>query len=204
MPRGRKPKTFKQTKIKGKSAKSVSAEVQDVFFNTNIKDDEEVLETITEDIVEEIADLEDVAALTGEIPKEVEAPETVSISEGGVGDSETFMVVSSFSDEGDELQTIQSIRGNKPPEATWADKHSKFVTGQKIMPSRLTKDEIKNFECARVISPGFAFDTYLIKMSRSMNEISIKGADWVLASIDCKPYVSYWDSVSPIIKMRKS
>lgn len=205
MPRGRKPKALKNTKVKGKEEDSVSAEVRDIFFNADIKDEEDVLEAIADDVVEEIAELEDPVALVGdpEVPKEVEAPETISISEGGVGDSETFMVVSSYSDDGDELQTIQSIRGNKPPEVTWADKHSKFVTGQKIMPTRLTKEEIKNFECARVISPGSSFDTYCVKMSRSMNEIVIKGFDWMLASEDCKPYVSYWDAVSPVIKMRK-
>jgi len=210
MPRGRKPKALKDKKIKGKVVIDVATELENTFFNTDIKgdpDDEVLLSHITEDVaedvVEEISELEDPVELADDIPKEADAPETVSLSNGGIGDSETFMVVSSFSDEGDELQTIQSIRGNKPPEASWADKYSKFKPGQTIMPKQLTKDAIKNFECARVVSPGVAFDTYFVKLSRGMNEITIKGSDWVQASEECKPYVSYWDVVSPVIKMRK-
>ena len=204
MPRGRKPKALKDSKIKVKPNKdTISSEVQDIFFNSGIKDEEDVP---IEELVEEVVDLEN--PLLDELEekeavKEVEAPETVSLSSRGTEDSETFIAVTSFSDEGDEIQTLQSIRPNPPPQESWSDKHSKFVTGQKIMPVRLTKDMYSTFECASVVSPARDFDTYMVKMSRSMNETVIKGSEWVIANKECKPYVSYWEAASPIIKMRK-
>jgi hypothetical protein len=200
MPKGIKKKNKKtSTKNKMKTDK-VTNEVIDIFFNTEIKD-EESLDTISDepneidDSVESLLDpLED-----KEILKEIEAPETIAI-EGE--DSEQLLVTSSFSDDGETLHTIQSIRKNLPPRETWASKECRFKTGQKIMPITLKKANYSTYEAASVISPGIDKDTFFIKISRSMNEICVKGSEWTIADKACKPYVSYWDSL-PIIKVRK-
>jgi hypothetical protein len=190
MPRGRKKNSLK----KKNSSKNVSKEVQDIFFNTDIKDEEEIVDTTTEETIESPEEI----LSTLDEDKEVEVPETVPIPDGSINDTEQFTVVASYSDDGEEVKTVQCIRKNQPPpESTWADKKCKFKCGQKIMPRVIKKKDIPNYECAVVISPGTYPDTYIIKISRSLNETQVIGNNWEEASDKCKPYVSFWEANSP-------
>jgi hypothetical protein len=188
----------KKKNLKKKSKIDISKEVRDIFFNAEVvEDDDNVIENKeTSDVCEDLEVLEDVEVLDTE--KEVEAPETVPIPDGSINDVEHFTVVASFSDDGEEIKTVQCIRKNQPPpENTWADKDIKFTGGQRIMPKTLKKKDIPNYECAVVISPGTYPNTYIIKVSRSLNETTVIGANWVVASEKCKPYISFWEANSP-------
>ena len=174
--------------------------VIELYFNTPI--DEEV-ENIVE-IVDEDVSIEDALVSPLEIGEvEAEVPESISISNDATEDSEYIVVSSSYSDDGEQIQSIQSIRKNLPPSDSWTSKGVKFKCGERIMPNKLPKKSYKNYECAVVISPDVHQNTYRIKLSRSNNETCINGSDWVLASKECKPYISYWESVSPIIKVNR-
>jgi len=198
MPRGRKkgtPKKECSNKSKIKNKKDTSKEVRDMFFNTEIPEEDDTIAEVDDSELLK-SPLED-----DEIVKEIEAPET--LVDQTVEDTETFVTVSSINDEGDEVKSVFSVRANAPPKASWADKKIKFTCGQFIMPASIAKDQIKNYECAVVISPDVKEDTYMIKLSRCMNEIVIKGCDWVIADKNCKPYVKYWDTISPMIRINK-
>ena len=200
MPRGRKKGTLKKecsTKSKIKNKKDTSKEVRDMFFNTVIPEEDDAVVDAEVDEAELLKPpLED-----EEIVKEIEAPET--LVDQTVEDNETFVTISSINDDGDEVKNVFSVRANAPPKASWADKKVKFTCGQFIMPAKISKDSIKNYECAVVICPDVREDTYMIKLSRSMNETAIKGSEWILADKNCKPYVKYWDSISPMIRINK-
>lgn len=198
MPRGKKkgtPKKECSKKSKIKNKKDTSKEVRDMFFNTEIPEEEDTLVEVDEDELSK-PPLED-----EEIVKEIEAPET--LVDQTVEDNETFVTVSSINDEGDEVKSVFTVRANAPPKESWADKKVKFICGQTVMPVKLSKESIKNYECAIVICAGVKEDTYIIKLSRAMNEICIKGCDWVLADKNCKPFVKYWDIISPFVKIKK-
>lgn len=198
MPRGKKkgtPKKECSNKSKIKNKKDTSKEVRDMFFNTEIPEEEDTLVEVDE------ADLSKSPLEDEEIVKEIEAPET--LVDQTVEDNETLVTVSSINDEGDEVKNIFTIRANAPPKESWADKKVKFTCGQNIMPAKLSKELIKNYECAVVICPDVKEDTYMIKLSRSMNETCIKGCDWVIADKNCKPHVKYWDTISPFMKIKK-
>ncbi len=70
------------------------------------------------------------------------------------------------------------------------------------MPASLAKSKMSEYECAVVISPGTLTDSFMIKLSRSMNETSVRGKDWVVADPKCKPYVSFWEANSPVKKVK--
>lgn len=195
-----KHKDSKKSIVKPKS--NISKEVMEIFFNTKDEEKEEIEAPL--DILDDEINIDDALVPPPDLlDQDVEVPETVSIVNDSTEDSEHLMVVSSFSDDGESIQTIQSIKKNTPPVDTWADKDTKFKCGQRIMPSTLSKSACKNYECAVIISAGAHQNTYMIKLSRSMNEICVNGSNWVEASKDCKPYVSYWESISPTMKVIK-
>lgn len=180
----------KQTNSKPKKEKNVI----DIYFNTSI--DEEV------EIVEEDVNIDDALISPLDIGEiEAEIPESISISNDSTDDSEFIVVSSSYADEVDKVQTIQSLRKNLPPGESWTSKGVKFKCGERIMPSKLPKKCYGTYECAVVISPDVYHNTFRIKLSRSNNETCINGDEWVIADKKCKPYVSYWETVSPIIKV---
>lgn len=206
MPKGKKKSLIKHKDSKKavtKPKSNLSKEVMEIFFNTGDEEKEEVDAPL--DLPDdEVINIDDALVPPLDLSdQEVEVPETVSIVNDATEDSEHLMVVSSFSDDGDAIQTIQSVRKNAPPVDTWADKDTKFKCGQRIMPATISKNASKNYECAVIISQGTHQNTYMIKLSRSMNEICVNGSNWVAASKDCKPYVSYWESVSPTMKVIK-
>jgi hypothetical protein len=212
MPRGRKkkhntekpPKTKKPVKPATKSfkpKKDISKEIQDSFFNDEIPDDGPIEENL--DLADpELVDDETVDPVASD---EVEVSDSTEDKKEKIesDDSEQVIVTTTFSDDGDERQIVQTIRKNLPPKDSWADKESKFKGGQKIMPASLKKEQYASYECSVVISASTAYNTYAVKHSRCMNETIIKGNEWVIASDECKPYVNYWDLVSPIIKMKR-
>lgn len=220
MPRGRKkkevkPKAKKIKKVNTKSIKeepkkiNVSKEIQEIFFNDNIedKDDEDgVDETPSVDLDGEIdvseIDLNKNLLEDDEVVNATKEKDTVVDTVNSEGE-EQFVVSTSFSDDGEEIYNVHQVRINLPPKESWADKHAKFKSGQRIMPKSLKPSDYASYECATVISAGSTYDTYQIKNSRAMNETTVYGRDWVLADPACKPYVSYWEVNSPIIKVKK-
>lgn len=208
MPRGRKKKLVDDKsprKSSNKKDSTISKEVQDIFFDSGIKDDEvEPTVDATEDPDLEL-DLEAVVAGVdieeGAEEPEIEKPESLSTTTEGE-DVEQVIVISSFSDDGEERQSLQTIRKNPPPRESWADKQCKFKCGQRIMPKNLAKNKMSEYECAVVISPGTLTNSFMIKLSRSMNETSVRGNDWVEADPKCKPYVSFWEANSPVKKVK--
>lgn len=202
MPRGRKKKLNKPIKAKKlktqKPKKDISKEVQDAFFNEVIPE-----EDVKETELDEIEDATETVDATDDIQEVPPESGEVEQKDSQVDDSEQVIVISTYSDDGDERQILQTIRKNPPPRESWADKKSRFKGGQFIMPIKLTKDKFSSYECTVVISASTEFDTYAVKHSRCMNETIIKGCEWVIADAGCKPYINYWDLVSPIIKMKK-
>lgn len=146
MPRGRPRKN--SLKIK-ESKKKVSKEVQDIFFNMDIKEEEEVVELV-DDLPETEVDLiEDIDI------KEVEVADELPLSAEIIGEPEQFTVTTVFTDSGEEVEATIGIRKNNPPVKTWADGPKvKFKNGEKIMPKNLAKINYSSYECAIVITPA--------------------------------------------------
>ena len=195
MPRGRKKKLLDTKKTK------VSKEVIDIFFNDDIK--EETEETEIPETVEETGEENEQINVDELVEKDSEVPENSPITEGIVENVEHVIMTTLFNDDGDEIQTVQHIRSNPPPKESWADKGTRFKCGQQIIPKKLLKSSYPTYECSVVISAGISPNTYMVKHSRGRNESCIHGDDWMEADKKCKPYVSYWDSISPIIKCKK-
>ena len=210
MPRGRKKSLLKNKDSKNNTLKSkkldISKEVRNIFFNSDIHDDEVETAGPSDNEDTPIGDIDIEEATINLNPLEdEEVVEGIKEKETIVAPTEDIeqFVVTSISDNGEEIFSIQSFRSNKPPKDSWADKATKFSCGQKIMPKSISKKDMASYEVAVVISCGSMLDTYHIKQSRAMNETIIRGIDWVPAAASCKPYKDYWESISPTIKINK-